>query len=145
MNAETTSWRDILKQLIGDAKERHKVASELQVKPITLQRWINGDSDPRPENLRRLLTLFPEHRAVLSHAFAHFLAADAEIASISQPIASDLYALVLQTYATVEPSFRFQTLADTILSRALVQLNPERQGLEIAIMQCVRPRQGKKV
>ena len=55
-------WRELLRSSIENSQERQRIASELGVNPMTLMRWVNGESVPRSKNLRRLLSALPQHR-----------------------------------------------------------------------------------
>jgi hypothetical protein len=59
---EARNWRDVLRQIIRDTKEKQRLVDELNVTPITLTRWVNGESDPRPQNLRQLINALPQHQ-----------------------------------------------------------------------------------
>src|SRR5437588_8694713 len=59
------TWRDFLRTIIGDPHERQHLAEQLGVREITLTRWVNEESDPRPQNLRNLLNALPQHREKL--------------------------------------------------------------------------------
>src|SRR5579863_7223805 len=60
--SEQYSWRDLLKVIINDTHEKQRIAAELGLNPITLVRWTTQETDPRPQNLRRLLDAIPQHR-----------------------------------------------------------------------------------
>lgn len=55
-------WRELLRSSIENSQERQRIASELGVNPMTLMRWVNGESVPRSKNLRRLFSALPQHR-----------------------------------------------------------------------------------
>ncbi|HEY7415308.1 MAG TPA: helix-turn-helix transcriptional regulator, partial [Ktedonobacteraceae bacterium] len=56
------SWRSLLSSIVSDPKEKQRIIEELNITPITLSRWVNGDSDPRPQNLRTLVNVLPQYR-----------------------------------------------------------------------------------
>jgi hypothetical protein len=57
------TWRELLSIYIDDPQMRQGIADALGVNPITLTRWIKQQTIPRPQNLRRLLTvLTPQDR-----------------------------------------------------------------------------------
>src|SRR5436305_9448643 len=62
---EARTWRELLANIIRDGKEKQRLIEELGINSITLTRWVNGDSDPRPQNLRRLISVLPEYREQL--------------------------------------------------------------------------------
>src|ERR1700680_3602081 len=56
------SWRSLLKSIISDPQERTRLSEDLGIRAITLSRWANNETDPRPQNLRHLLAALPQHR-----------------------------------------------------------------------------------
>ena len=62
-----------------------------------------------------------------------------------QKIPSDFYGRVFHAHAELPDSLRAWSICDLILLQALQQLDPNRVGLEITMMQCVPPSPGQKV
>lgn len=62
---EQQTWRTLPGTLIKDPLEKQRVAAELGVNALSLTRWVEMKSAPRPENLHRLLDTFPEHHLLL--------------------------------------------------------------------------------
>src|SRR5215467_10952233 len=62
---EATTWRELLGSIIQDARERRRLANDLGVNPVTLTRWVNGESSPRSQSIQRLLNALPQHRKAL--------------------------------------------------------------------------------
>lgn len=141
-----TSWRELLRKHIENPVERQRVASELGVRPITLTRWANGESDPRPQNLHRLLTALPHYHeslmVLIEKEFPGFEAAGRNEAgdSVSAIIPSEFYMRVLQTRATLPTTLRYSALCDLVLQQALKHLDPERSGVGMSIARCLPPR-----
>ena len=79
MNKPQT-WRELLGDCIADSYERKRIASELGVNAMTLTRWVKHETDPRPQSLRRLLTVLPQYRNLLLELI------DKEIAGFSTKI-----------------------------------------------------------
>ena len=46
---KSPAWREVLGQIIEDARERQRIASALGINPITLDRWANHTSKPRAD------------------------------------------------------------------------------------------------
>lgn len=141
MQEPQNTWRLFLGSLIQDTHERQRIAHELNVKPITLMRWINNESDPRPQNLRHLLSALPQHRKVLQalilEEFHDFmLVPDDEIAL---EIPSAFYARVLNAYSTTPRALRFWSVCNLILQQALGQLDYGHLGVLIGILRCMPP------
>ena len=59
---KTRTWRDLLGAIVRDSKERQRILDELSISNVTLNRWINGESDPRMQNMRHLLAILPQQR-----------------------------------------------------------------------------------
>src|SRR2546430_7464350 len=62
MQEQSETWRSLLKTIISDPHEKQRLSEELGIKPITLSRWASSESDPRPQNLRHLLSAIPQQR-----------------------------------------------------------------------------------
>ena len=62
---EVQTWRELLGYIIRDNKEKQRITEELGITPITLNRWVNGESDPRSQNMRLLITVLPQYREQL--------------------------------------------------------------------------------
>jgi len=145
---EVTSWRELLSRCIADTGERQRVASELGVRPITLTRWATNESDPRPQNLHRLLTALPQNRdsliTLIEEEFPGFGAALGSgtsdgVQAVPAIIPGEFYMRVLQTRATLPRTLRYSVLCDLILQQALKHLDPERSGVGISIARCLPP------
>ena len=67
---ELASWRELRGKIIADSHERQRIANMLGVNPITLTRWVNNESKPRPQNLRQLLDALPEYHSLLLELIA---------------------------------------------------------------------------
>src|SRR5947209_8269131 len=59
------SWRELLEQILQNDQERQRITYQLGVSPVTLTRWVSGQSVPRGPNLRRLLEVLSQHRTDL--------------------------------------------------------------------------------
>jgi hypothetical protein len=147
---EFTNWREQLGVLIRNSQEKKRLAEGAGVKPITLQRWADGDSQPRETNLLRLAQELPPDIA------ARFLnLATVEFPSLAQvhfenniiapEINADLYNQVLQLYAKMPVMLARQQLQDLILKHALTHLDPTGGGMSLTLLYCVPPRLGEKV
>jgi hypothetical protein len=138
---EPRDWRELLGNIIRDPYEKQRLAQELGVRVITLTRWITRESDPRPQNLRHLLNVLPEHRDLLleliSEEFEDFSAAAVDDAS--KEIPSEFYARVFAARATTTQSLRFWSICNLILQQALGQLDPDRLGMAITVVRCMIP------
>jgi hypothetical protein len=147
---EHATWQEILGQMIGDVQERQHIAAAVHVKPITLQRWANGTSKPRDENIRMLLkTLSPEIAPLFLRAistdFPHLIQHDLIIGRTNPSIPTEFYARILSALSyTPQPMCR-QTIQDFILQQAIEHLDPDRHGMSITLICCMPPRADQKI
>jgi transcriptional regulator with XRE-family HTH domain len=137
------SWRDLLGEVISNSKEKQRLAEELGVQPITLTRWVSGESEPRPQNLRHLLTVLPQQRDQLLSLLKKEKGLE-EIATTFQEdtlseIPSSFYTRILVSLATAAPNLRFWTISELVLLQALEQLDPNQQGMAIRVVTCMPP------
>jgi len=143
---EATNWRELLKQVISDSKERQRIAIELGVSPITLNRWASGESSPRPQNLRHLLSTLPARRQeleiLLSQEYPELISsAD----NIPEEVPSEFYNRFLMDYTTLPKSLMHLVLTELVLRQILKQLDPNRFGMHIIVAKCMPPGAGNKV
>jgi len=135
-----SSWRDLLKDIIGDYVERERIANEIGIRSITLTRWTTGESTPRPQNLRQLVHALPkQHRDQLT------LLLEEEHVDLTDPVSSEPpdeidYQFIRQVFearATTPSNLLFWTLCRKVLQHALRRLDPERIGMAITVAQCM--------
>ncbi|HLX55717.1 MAG TPA: hypothetical protein VKR83_01710, partial [Ktedonobacteraceae bacterium] len=133
-------WRQLLGMIIQDARVKQRIFDELGVQPITLNRWVDGDSDPRPQNLKQLLNVLPEYREqfieLLGDEYTEILAPGADDAS--RDIPSQFIASVLSARANTRREMRFWSLSTLIIRQALGQLDPDRLGMAITVVRCMK-------
>jgi transcriptional regulator with XRE-family HTH domain len=143
MHGQPETWRDLLKNLINDTHERQRLAEELGIRAITLSRWAHGESDPRPQNLRHLLTALPQHREQMldlireETGFEEFSNAELEDSSLRIP--SSFYTNVFNARSSTVESMRFWSICNLVLQQALGQLDPDRVGMGIFVVRCMTP------
>src|SRR5260370_19476695 len=154
MSDRTLSWRDLLGQLIEDPAERQRIAEVAKVHPMTLLRWVSRESTPRPASFHALVGARPQHRQILLKLivkeFPDFPVTTEQIPaerdSVQPPsIPSFFYERVLITSETVLPTLRFWVISNLVLRQALTQLDPDRGGMALTIVQCVPPALGNSV
>lgn len=141
---EAQTWRDLLGMIIGRSKEKQRIADALGVTPITLTRWVNKDSEPRPQNLRHLINVIPQH---YRERFTDLLKEEKGFTDFSRSISEDqskeipseFYARVLAARATTNENLRFWSICHLILQQAIGQLDPERLGMSIWVVRCMPP------
>src|SRR5260370_9891836 len=142
---ESTTWRDVLGNIIQDPQERRRLANELGINPVTLTRWVNNESSPRSRSIQRLLTALPQHRKALLELllddFEGLIAETEDLLTedLLHKIPSEFYTRVLRTRATIPKVLRFSSLCDLIFHQALDQLDPKRLGLPSIGVRCIPP------
>jgi len=142
------SWQEILRRIIQTPAERQRLATALGVSPMTLTRWSNESSRPQKPHLIRLVQLVqPQYRAELLEAL------EPEFPDIQswlfeetpEQIPPDFFTQVLNARATIIESLRFWHITDMVLNQALTQLDPNRLGMSITLVQCMPPSRDAKI
>jgi len=140
---EEQTWRNLLGTIISNPKEKQRVANELGVKPITLTRWVIGESEPRSQNLRQLLNVLPGQREQLLDLIRSEDGLEEFIPVIkddtSKDIPSDFYTQVFIERVSATANMRYWSLCQIILRQALTQLDPERLGMAVWVVRCMPP------
>jgi hypothetical protein len=145
--SELHSWRDLLKVIIRDTREKQRIAAELGLNPITLVRWTTQETDPRQHNLRRLLSVIPQHRDQMielirdQDGFEDF--SNAGLDDTSNGIPSFFYTNVFTARSTSNDAMRYRTICAMVMRDALGQLDPDRSGMSIIVVRCMPPREGE--
>lgn len=140
--SETSSWRDLLRSFIAAAKERERLANEVGVTPITISRWANGNFEPRPQSLQRLVHVVPaEHREEFHALVAREYPYLANPASFYEPpeLSGEFFRRVLETRCTTAERQLYWTITQQILEHGVRQLDPERVGISITVVRCMPP------
>ncbi|MBE3559852.1 MAG: GAF domain-containing protein [Ktedonobacteraceae bacterium] len=136
------TWRDLLGQIISDPGEKQRLIDELGISAVTLGRWVSGESEPRPQNLRLLISALPQYRENMLRLLGTEKGlAEVSISerSIPKEIPSDFYVRVLQARASTTENLRFWTLSNMILQQALTLLDSENGGVAVWIVRCMPP------
>ena len=145
---EPASWRDLLRDIISDHDERERIANEIGVRSITLTRWVNGESKPRPHNVRQLLHALPKRqRDLLTELLEEEYVEISDSPSGDQPDEVE-YAFIRQVFetrATTPANLLFWSLSRRVIQQALRRLDPERVGMSITLVQCMPPSSDGKI
>jgi transposase-like protein len=139
-------WRELLGDIINNVAERDRIANEIGVHPVTLTRWVSGDSSPRPQNLHQLLRALPKSQRMQLLGLLEKVSpeiADFEIDISAQEIPYKFIMEVLEARASISDLSRYWSISRMILQQALRQLDPERAGMTITIVRCMPPRDGR--
>jgi hypothetical protein len=146
---ESQTWRTVLADILKRPGERQRIARALGINPLTLTRWVQSQSNPRPHSLHQLLTILPEQqtvlRSVLAQAFPKVTLGTNATDEGPQEIASRFYAEVLQMLASSPLTPDLWSVRKRILQQALEQLDPGRRSITITLLRCVPPSTGHKV
>lgn len=145
---EPKDWRELLGWIASDPAGMQRLVQSLGVRDITIRRWVKRESDPRPQNLRRLLAALPEYRErfveLIPLEFEDF--ADFAFDDPYQEIPPKFYMQIFQMRGTIGPTQLFWSLATTVIGQALSQLDPENLGMAISVVRCMATeRLGRKV
>ena len=138
------TWRELLAEIMSHSQERERIVQELNVNRVTIARWINNESIPRLDSLRRLLDALPEQRELLfSLLLRDFpdIALHVEVAEPVYEVTSDFYASVFKTYVTSTAHLRFWSIGKMVLQYLLAQLDPDLQHVAILLLKCQPPSQ----
>lgn len=138
---DSLTWRELLGKIIRDPQEKQTIANESGISPLTLTRWVSGESTPRPQNLRHLLLALPGYRKRFLELMSGEFGLLAESLNIEEPqeIPAQFYAWVLKMYVNLSPMRHFNTICDVVLQEALRQLDPDYVGMEVTVARCMPP------
>lgn len=141
-------WSSVLHTILKAPNEKHRLASALGVTSTTLNRWATGEVNPQRNHLIKLIqVLQPDHRHALLDALEPYYP---DINSwlrdeSAEQIPPSFFAQVLSARTITTESLRFWRISDMVLKRALEQLDPNRLGMAVKLIQCMPPtiRDGK--
>jgi hypothetical protein len=147
---EPKTWRELLGQVISDPRERLRVAEVVGVNPVTLIRWVNYKSKPRPDNIRSLLTALSKYRQPLATQlimaeYADIMDDAPKFADIAPEIPSAFYARVLNAHTSSPPLLRGSSVSILILQQLLEHLDPQQVGMVAIVAQCTPALSRRKV
>lgn len=137
-----TAWSQVLQGIIRSPAERQRLSTALGVTTMTLSRWASGESKPqRPHLIHLVQVVHPNQRQELIDALEgvypdiqNWLNEDS-----SDQIPSEFFAQVLSIRTTTTDSLRFWRISEVVLKQALAQLDPNRLGMSIKLVQCMPP------
>jgi hypothetical protein len=142
MTSSLPTWSTILQGIIKSPSERQRLSAALGVTSMTLSRWASGESKPQRTHLIHLVqVVHPNHRQELLDALEG-LYPDIqnwvnEISSIEIP--SEFFTRILTIRTTTTETLRFWRISDEVLKQALLQLDPNRLGMAVMLVQCMPP------
>lgn len=147
---EPSTWQEFLGQMIVNPQEKQRIAAAVRVRPITLQRWSEGVSRPRDENISLLLKVlppgsYPLFMRLLLVDFPHLVQEELPAERFLMQVPREFYARSLNALTFTPYPLCRQAIQDLVLQQALEHLDPERHGLFISVVTCVPPRHGRTV
>lgn len=137
------AWSSILQGIIKSTAERQRLSAALGVTSMTLSRWASGESKPqRPHLIHLLQVVHPNQRQELLDALN---SAYPDIQSwltedTTEQVPSEFFARILNIRTTTTESLRFWRISEEVLKQALLQLDPNRLGMAVKLVQCMPPR-----
>src|SRR5260370_22550422 len=137
-----SSWQDLLSDIIGNPVEGEQLAKAVGVRSITLYRWVNGESSPRPNNLRQLLSALPyeqRNRMAALLEKEHLDFSESSLSDSLDQLEFPFVRQVLELRATTSEVMLFWTLCHKVFQHALRRLDPERIGMTIRVVRCMPP------
>ncbi len=143
------TWRTLLREVIRSSQERQLIAQVLDVNPVTLMRWANNTSNPRPETLRALPDAVPASRQkfilLIEQEYPDLFLNEKAREQQAQAIPSAFYARFFHDYTTLPPNTREMSLCLLVVQQLLAQFDPRESGMGVFIVQCIPPSEGNKV
>src|SRR5260370_12315672 len=146
--SDPSSWQDLLRDIISNPVEREQLAKAVGVRSITLYRWVNSESSPRPHNLRQLLASLPYEQRNRMAALLEQEHLDFSESSLSDSLDQLEFPFVWQALdlrATPSDVVLFWTLCHKVFQHALRRLDPERIGMSIRVVLCMPPGSDGKI
>jgi transcriptional regulator with XRE-family HTH domain len=146
---ESTAWRELLGSLIEHPAERERIVTQMGINSVTLSRWANGLSNPRPQKLHALLKAIPpeyqtQFQELLTEAGLLSLAPSTE-ESQSKEVPYTLIHEVLETRAHSWDQLRFWAISSQVLQHALRHLDVKSVGISLSIVRCMPPREDGRI
>ena len=140
------TWRDLLTEIIHSTREKQRIANALGVNHITLSRWANNQSRPRPQHHKKLLDAIPaEHKQEFIELFTAEFPVRYEDSTAEQgeeavdEIPSAFYGRVFSAYTSTPRELRMSSIFSLILQQMLSHLDVDGEGLSISVALCTVP------
>ena len=136
------AWSIVLQGIIKSPSERQRLSAALGVTSMTLSRWASGESRPQRTHLIHLVQMVhPNQRQelldTLEELYPDIQNWVNEVSS--EQISSEFFAHVLNIRTTTTESLRFWRISDEVLKQTLLQLDPNRLGMAVMLIQCMPP------
>lgn len=145
MDNPPPSWTSVLQGIIKSSAERQRLSTALGVTTMTLSRWASGESKPqRPHLMHLVQVVHPNQRQELLDALEKYYP-DIQFwleEDSTEQISSEFFAHILNIRTTTTESLRFWRISEAVLKQALAQLDPNRLGMAVKLIQCMPPVDG---
>ena len=146
------TWRDLLAEIIHSTHEKQRMASALGINQVTLSRWANNQSRPRPQHHGKLLDAIPaEYKQEFAELFMvefPFRREDFTGEQDEEPvdeIPSAFYGRVFSAYTSTPRELRMTSILSLILQQMLSHLDVDREGISISVALCTTPSTGQPI
>lgn len=146
------TWRDLLAEIIHSAHEKQRIATALGINQVTLSRWANNQSRPRPQHHRKLLDAIPTAQ---KQEFAALFTAEFPLRrsgatgesdeELVDEIPSAFYGRVFSAYTSTPRELRMPSILSLILQQMLSHLDVDQEGISISVALCTAPSAGQPV
>ena len=131
------TWRDFLGRIISNPLERQRIASAVEVKEVTLQRWVMDRANPHPRNLHQLVSALPQFQDVLvsliQHEFPDF---ENVTAAMRESVPAIIYSLVLDAYVNHTDQLARNTILSLVLLEVAPHIDPSRTNSFVSLAYC---------
>jgi len=126
-----------------DRAEITRVARDLDVAEITIDRWMSGSSEPRTVHLKHLPEVLGEHRGDITSAINQTFPGVLDPPSLGiHEVKKDIYRRVLELVTTTqEDDARYWQVTQDIFEYALLHLDSDRRGLAITYANLMPPQE----
>ena len=123
--------------------ERRRLATALGLSEMTLVRWANEGILPQRSQITRLVQVVQQqYRQELIESLETGPYPNIQLwlkEGPSEHISTEFFTHILSLRTTTTESLRFWQMSEAILSQVLEQLDPNREGMSITLVQCMPP------
>lgn len=146
------AWRQMLEEIFADKTEGRRLIETTNISPLTVARWISGETVPRKANLlrlvercqpeigRHLFRLLVEEHILDETDFPSFV----ETANLDAIIPPEFYRQIVASTGSTPASLRMWSICRSLLLQCSTQLAPQ-SGITISIFTCTPPLPGQQV
>ncbi len=134
---EQQTWRELLGKIISNPIERQRIASAVEVKEVTLQRWSLEKANPHPRNLHQLVATLPQfHDLLVSLIQQEFPEFENASASMPKSIPTIIYSMVLDAYANHAEMLSKGTILSLVVRGIAPHIDPNGTSSFVSLAYC---------